>query len=110
MALPTFLGIGVPRAGTTWLHGLLDSHPDVYVPSRRKEVSFFDLHYGRGVEWYKRFFPADSETARYQAIGEITPFYFYGRDCPERISRMSVSKLLLMLRGTDCFRDRSTIS
>ena len=26
--LPTFLGIGVPRAGTTWLYELLASHPN----------------------------------------------------------------------------------
>ena len=39
MALPTYLGIGVPRAGTTWLHEVLGSHPDVYVPARRKELS-----------------------------------------------------------------------
>ena len=44
MTLPTFLGIGVPRAGTTWLHTLLSGHPDAYLPTRRKEVRFFDRH------------------------------------------------------------------
>ena len=42
MTLPTFLGIGVPRGGTTWLHKLLISHPVVYMPTRRKEIRFFD--------------------------------------------------------------------
>ena len=45
MTLPTFLGIGVPRAGTTWLHTLLASHPDVYLPTKRKEIRFFDRHH-----------------------------------------------------------------
>ena len=31
--LPTFVGIGVPRAGTTWLHEILDAHPEVAVPT-----------------------------------------------------------------------------
>ncbi len=99
MTLPTFLGIGVPRAGTTWLHGLLDSHPDVYVPTRRKELYYFDLHYGRGVEWYEKFFPADADAGQYRAIGEITPYYFFCRECPERIATMGIGKLLLMLRN-----------
>jgi hypothetical protein len=99
MVLPTFLGIGVPRAGTTWLHELLASHPDVYVPTRRKEIYFFDLHYRRGLAWYQKFFPIDGDAARFRAIGEITPFYFYGQDCPERIARAGVGKLVLMLRN-----------
>ena len=32
MTLPTFVGIGVARGGTTWLHTLLSGHPDVYMP------------------------------------------------------------------------------
>ena len=39
MTLPNFLGIGVPRGGSTWLHALLATHPDVYMPTRdRKSV------------------------------------------------------------------------
>src|SRR4051812_32958483 len=98
MALPTFLGIGVPRAGTTWLHELLSSHPEVYVPVRRKELSFFNLYYDRGTRWYQKFFPSEAEADRYRALGEITPYYFYGPECPERIARLGVGKLLLILR------------
>ena len=58
MTLPTFLGIGVPRGGTTWLHTTLISHPDVYMPTRRKEVRFFDRYYERGLGWYETFFCA----------------------------------------------------
>ena len=60
MTLPTFLGIGVLRGGTTWLHELLVSHPDVYVPARCKETYFFDLYYERGLEWYEGLFPPRS--------------------------------------------------
>jgi Sulfotransferase domain len=96
--IPNYLGIGVPRAGTTWLHELLGSHPEVYVPSRRKELSYFDLHYGRGPGWYRKFFPPEGAQGRYRAIGEVTPYYFYCDACPERISRAGVEKLVVILR------------
>lgn len=100
MTLPTFVGIGVQRAGTTWLHELLASHPDVYVPTRRKEVHFFDWHYERGLQWYEKFFPPGRQASRYQAIGEITPNYWFCPHCPERIASVpSITKLILILRN-----------
>jgi hypothetical protein len=99
MTLPTFLGIGVPRAGTTWLHQLLSAHPDVYLPSRRKEVRFFDRHHEEGQAWYEGFFCPPEEAGRYSAIGEISPQYLYCDACPERISTLlPEAKLLVMLR------------
>jgi sulfotransferase family protein len=99
MTLPSFVGIGVPRAGTSWLHELLQAHPDIYMPSRRRELNFFDLYYDRGVSWYEKFFPPESDAGRYRAIGEITPYYFYGAVCPGRMARLPVEKLLLILRN-----------
>ena len=64
MTLPTFLGIGVQRAGTTWLHTLLNSHPDVYMPTHRKEIRFFDRYYERGLSWYEEFFCPAQELQR----------------------------------------------
>lgn len=99
MTLPTFLGVGVPRAGTTWLHSLLDSHPDVYMPQRRKEIRFFDRHYQEGLGWYEEFFCSDDEAGSYRAIGEISPQYLYDDECPDRISEtLPGVTLLLMLR------------
>lgn len=98
MTLPTFLGIGVPRAGTTWLHRWLAGHPDIYMPTRRKEVRFFDRHYEEGVEWYEAFFPADGAES-YRAIGEISPQYLYCDECPARIASVLPDvKLLAVLR------------
>jgi hypothetical protein len=99
VTLPTFLGIGVPRAGTTWLHTLLSGHPDVYLPTRRKEVRFFDRHHDRGPAWYEGFFPPREEASRYAAIGEISPQYLYCEECPGRISELvPAAKLIVMLR------------
>lgn len=38
---PNFLGIGAPRCGTTWLHKMLEQHPEVWLPPI-KEVHYFD--------------------------------------------------------------------
>ena len=56
---PTFLGIGVNKAGTTWVADLLAAHPEVWMPTRRKEVRFFSHFYERGWPWYEAFFPPD---------------------------------------------------
>lgn len=99
MTLPTFLGIGVPRGGTTWLHTWLASHPDVCMPVNRKEIRFFDRHYERGLDWYEEFFCPPDQAENYRAIGEISPQYLYCPECPERIhATVPDAKLVLMLR------------
>lgn len=99
MTLPTFVGIGVPRGGSTWLHSWLTGHPEIYMPVRRKEVRFFDRHYEQGVGWYESFFCPPEEAPSYRAIGEISPQYFYCEECPERIaSVLPEAKLMIMLR------------
>lgn len=99
MVLPTFLGIGVQRAGTTWLHTLLSGHPDVYMPTRRKEIRFFEKYHERGLAWYSTFFCPPEEAERYRAIGEISTQYYDSEGCAERIYRaLPDSKLIIMLR------------
>src|SRR3972149_1074915 len=99
MTLPTFLGIGAPRAGTTWLNTLLASHPNVYTPTLRDEINFFDQYYERGLGWYETLFPPPEQADKYQAIGEISPQYLECDECPERIfTTLPKSKLIVMLR------------
>lgn len=38
---PTFLGIGAPKCGTTWLYAKLQAHPDVWL-APKKELHYFD--------------------------------------------------------------------
>ena len=99
MTLPTFLGIGVTRGGTTWLNTLLASHPDVYVPTLRDEIRFFDENYERGLGWYESLFCPPEEAERYRAIGEISPQYLECEECPERIfAALPESQLIVILR------------
>ena len=51
MMLPTFIGIGAQRAGTTWAYNCLAQHPEVYM-SEKKELHFFYANYSRGLDWY----------------------------------------------------------
>jgi hypothetical protein len=102
LLLPDFLGIGAPRAGTTWLHEVLAAHPDVLMPSRRKELNFFDNHFHRGLEWYAASFdPPDPAAggARPRAVGEVTPVYMYREPCRERIRTVpSIRRFVVCLR------------
>jgi len=69
------------------------------MPSRRKEIRFFDRHYEEGIEWYEAFFCPTEEAASYRAIGEISPQYLFGDECPDRIaSTLPGVKLLVVLR------------
>ncbi len=97
--LPKFVGVGVPRCATTWLHGLLASHPDIYVPARRKEVNFFNTNYHRGLAWYEAYFPPDRKTNRYKTIGEINPLYWVIEKVPQRLVQVpSIRQLIVMFR------------
>lgn len=67
--LPTFIGLGAQRAGTTWLYSCLAEHPEVFM-SRKKELYYFSKNYELGREWYESQF---AEAAGARARGEITP-------------------------------------
>ena len=98
---PTFLGIGVPKAGSTWLYEVLSAHPRIWAPPDEREVHFFDRYYEkRGYSWYRKFFP--DKDSSYRAVGEITPHYLYCK--PERIAALkselpSIKRIILLLRN-----------
>jgi hypothetical protein len=82
MPLPTFIVLGPPRTGTTWLFKCLNQHPDIYL-SERKEVRYFDEQFDQGEAWYRDAF-ADAPPG-VKAIGDITPGYFSHPETPQRI-------------------------
>lgn len=95
---PTFLGIGVPRGGSSWLHELVGAHPDAYA-SAAKELRFFDQNFANGWAWYERHFPPDAERDRWLAVGESTPFYLYDPQALERIVAVpEIERFLVVLR------------
>ena len=94
--LPTFLGIGALKAGTSYLDALLRTHPDITMPATMKEVQFFTAHHARGPEWYAAQYPASTTEVR----GDISPQYLADPRSPERIARMLPDvKLVLSVRS-----------
>jgi hypothetical protein len=70
VSLPDFLGIGAPKAGTTWLYQNLAAHPAIYFP-RYKEQHYFDRYYDTSLLFYScRYW-----RGRGQVKGDITPAY-----------------------------------
>jgi len=81
-SLPSFLVIGPPRTGSSWLHEVLRHH--TLLPTSAKETRFFDTHFHRGTAWYRGHFgPANS----HPCMGEVGPTYFASPEARERIAR-----------------------
>jgi hypothetical protein len=94
--LPNFLIIGGQRCGTTWIHNCLLEHPEVFVSSK-KELHFFDVHFEKGLNYYKSFF---NQSQFHRAIGEATPEYLYKKDVPKRIfETLQDVKFIAILRN-----------
>lgn len=94
-SLPDFLVLGTQKGGTTTLHRLLNQHPEIYLPAC-KEVHYFDQHYDKGQRWYNDQFQAAQPG---QCCGDITPFYLFHPDVPERVHRLLPhARLIVLLR------------
>lgn len=91
-----FLGLGAQKAGTTTLHGWLEQHPQLFLPSC-KEVHYFSLNYQRGWTWYEAHFHSGLDQGL--RCGEITPYYLFHPAAPERIAEtLPEARLIVLLR------------
>jgi Sulfotransferase domain len=103
--LPNALIIGAQKAGTSSLYEYLTGHPAVARAST-KEVHFFDLAYWRGLGWYRRHFPTETQTRRLRSetglepvICEATPYYLFHPQVPYRVrGSLGRVKLIVLLR------------
>ena len=95
---PDFLIIGAQKCGTTSLFYYLSQHPDLNLP-HTKEIHFFDLHYEKGIDWYKNnFLSADPFCNKLS--GEASPYYLFHPLVPERVAmHLPNIKLIVMLRN-----------
>jgi hypothetical protein len=112
VALPDFLVIGAPKAGTTALHAALARHPALYM-SPIKEPKFFlsdgppparggpgDALTYREHVWRREDYEALFHAAPAGMLrGESTPLYMYDRDAMRRIRDLIPgAKLIAVLR------------
>lgn len=80
---PNFLFVGADKAGSSWLHSVLMTHPEIFL-APEKDLYFFDRYFGRGLDWYARHFEAATPEAA--IIGEICHDYLYSPPAAERIA------------------------
>ena len=93
--LPEFLGLGTQKGGTTTLQQLLNQHPAVHLAAC-KEVHYFSKHWEQPTSWYASHFNA---ALPQQICGEITRFYLFHPEAPQRIHRLLPdAKLIVLLR------------
>lgn len=98
-----FIGVGAPRAATTWLHACLREHPDIYVPPQ-KELNYFSTrtlftttNHILSLQWYRAQFAGSKH---YRIRGELSPSYITDPEAAERIFRMFPDvKILINLRN-----------
>ena len=91
---PSFIVVGPPRTGTSWLHKVLEPHATL--PSPSKETRFFDLHFHRGFEWYSWHFPRTSRGP----VGEIAPTYFASPEARQRMAEtIPDAKIVFIFRN-----------
>jgi hypothetical protein len=81
VALPTFIGVGPPRTGTSWLDSIFRGH--INLPDGIKETLFFDLRYARGIDWYASHFRNRRAGV---PTGEFAPSCFTSDEARERIA------------------------
>ena len=94
-SLPSFIVVGPPRTGTSWLHQVLRDR--VRLPKPTKETRFFDKYFEHGLRWYLAKYEGAANGA---PVGEIAPTYFASMSARERIA-LTLPKAKIVC----CFRN-----
>ncbi len=96
---PTYVGVGVQKAGTTWWNRAIRLHPEV-LQSVRKELQYFEHHWNVEVDEhfiveYHRYFPRHDG----MVTGEWSPRYMLDAWTPARLHKAAPeARLLVLLR------------
>src|SRR4051794_41103707 len=90
--LPDFVGIGALKAGTTFLDGLLRSHPQLQLPTYLKETEYFSRYYERGRGWYESLFALSAPGP----FGEVSPQYLSDPRCVHRVQAATPDARLIV--------------
>lgn len=88
--------IGAQRSGTTYLHHVLDDHPQITMarPARPEPKVFLsDELADRGVDWYEQTFFAHATTER--LLGDKSTSYLEDPAAPRRVARVLEAPLIV---------------
>ncbi|GII93259.1 hypothetical protein Ssi02_34900 [Sinosporangium siamense] len=97
---------GAQRCGTTSLYRALAQHPLILKPVLHKGVHYFDMHYDKGLSWYRAHFPLTTTAARLQRrygirpqAFESSPYYLFHPLAADRIAwEVPGVKMLVLVR------------
>jgi hypothetical protein len=112
---PDFVGVGVPKAGTSWWFSLILAHPDVHGPERKELLYFNRIFFerfrnkdcsDRDLEAYRQWFPRPPGAR----TGEWTPSYMFSYRLPPILRRAAPDAKVLILLRDPVDRYRSDIS
>jgi sulfotransferase family protein len=115
MTLPTFIVIGVAKAGTTSLYRYFDQHPDIFMYAE-KGTNFFGYEDARDWKWadegeppllrhfrvetFEEYEAAFAGASGQKAIGEVSPQYFRSPTAADRMhSRLPDVQVVVSLRN-----------
>ncbi len=109
---PTWVGVGVQKAGTTWWHSLIAAHPDVVMTSGLpKELHFFDRFWNQDLskaetQLYAEYFCRPTG----RAAGEWTPRYMFDPWTPALLRQAAPDARIIVLLRDPIERYRSGLS
>lgn len=93
-----FLVVGGQRCGTTYLHGLLDAHPDIAMarPARPEPKVFLsDEASSRGLDWYRATYFAHATSE--QVLGDKSTSYLEDPRAADRVTAVLGEAAVLVL-------------
>ncbi|HEV3244696.1 MAG TPA: sulfotransferase [Chthoniobacterales bacterium] len=89
---------GTQKGGTSALDSFLRQHPEICMPTTRKELHFFDRE-GDDTD-YKKYYANFKPKPEHRVIGEASPIYMYWETSPYRIWKYNPKmKWILALRN-----------
>jgi hypothetical protein len=94
--LPQVMIIGTQKSGTGAFYEILRQHPKII--DRPGEIHFFDIHFEKGIEWYKAQIHSQND---FKTIGiDKSPYYLFHPLAAERAhSILPKAKLIVLLRN-----------
>ena len=89
---------GTQKGGTSALDSFLRQHPEICMPTTRKELHFFDREEEN--RDYKKYHANFKPKPQHRVIGEASPIYMYWETAPDRIWKYNPKmKWILALRN-----------
>ena len=80
--LPNFIYVGPDKAGSSWLHEVLITHPQVFM-SPAKDLYYFDRYFDKGLDWYAAHF---AKAGDQPIVGEVCQDYMFEQRAPARMA------------------------